>query len=191
METEDYIKHLETYGAVSHGMRAYLRIVVKTNHFQKHHRLSLDKVAFGHYPLISAGAIRLFGTDNETLSENTLAFWFENEFIGCFNNQNTSLASNTFIEFMQDTEVFSIPEKHALSILRLFRESAKIFESYHWEQQSRLFDQLLIRISLSAAKGYKAILRIQPEIARKATVRDIASFLGIDERTLSRIRAEK
>lgn len=191
MEPEDYINHLETYGLISHGMRAYLRIIVKTDYYQKHHRLSIDKVTHGHFPMISKGGIRLFATDEENLSENTLAFWFEKDFIACFSYQSTPSADNLTLEFMEDTQILSIPEKHALSTLRLFRESAKLSEAYHLEQQSRLIHQLLIRTSLSAAKGYKAILQLQPEIAKKAIVRDIASFLGIDERTLSRIRAEK
>lgn len=189
METEHYIDLLERYGQVSYGMRAYLRVVLKTEVYQKHQRLSLSSLTHGQYALIADGAMRLFASGDENLSENTLAFWFKDNFIPCFGNGRTPFAGHLSIEFMADTQILSIPEKHALSILKLFRESAKIFQASHWEQQSHLIDQLLIRNSLSAATGYEAILRLQPDIAKKATVRDIASFLGIDERTLSRIRA--
>ncbi|TCD07677.1 Crp/Fnr family transcriptional regulator [Pedobacter frigidisoli] len=191
METENYIDHLERYAPISQGIRAYLRIIVKISHYHKHQRIDIGQITHGCYPLILRGAIRLYASGAENLSEHTLAFWFEQDFIPCFAHQQTPFAGNLQIDFLEETQVLSIPEKHSLSILKLFRESGQMVHAYQWEQQARLIDQLLIRNVLNAAEGYRTILSLQPEIAKKATVRDIASYLGVDERTLSRIRAVK
>lgn len=42
----------------------------------------------------------------------------------------------------------------------------------------------------SATEKYKRLLREQPEVVQKSTVEDIASYLGVTRRTLSRIRQQ-
>ena len=191
MESEHYIEKLKEHGTVSEGMSAYLRTTLTSNHYPKNQRLPASLLSDGQYPLLISGTIRLFTQMDENLSEHTLAFWFKNDFLADLCNNPLILQTQLHIEFLEDSQVMSVPEKHALSLLRHFREAPKTFQYYHHEQQSRLFEQLLIRNSLSAAERYQAVLRLQPQIARIATVRDIASYLGIDERTLSRIRSSR
>ncbi|NTE01521.1 hypothetical protein G6M26_27025 [Agrobacterium tumefaciens] len=189
MESEHYIQSLKKYGPVSEGMSAYLHTVLMRHDYRKNQRLALNEFTNRHYPLLTGGAIRLFTEMDENLSEHTLSFWFKNDFIATLGNKPLLHQTNLHLEFLQDSQVMSIPEKHVLSLLRHFREAPKTFQQYHLEQQAQLLEQLLIRNSMAAPERYKAVLRLQPAIARIATVRDMASYLGIDERTLSRIRS--
>lgn len=189
MESEHYIRSLKKYGPVSEGMSAYLHTVLMSDHYQKNQQLALSECSHGHYPLLINGAVRLFTEIDENLSEHTLAFWFKDDFIATLADKPLLHQSNLHLEFLQDSQITSIPEKHVLSLLRHFREAPKTLQQYHLEQQAQLLEQLLIRNSMAAPERYKTVLRLQPAIARIATVRNIASYLGIDERTLSRIRS--
>ncbi|TBO44309.1 Crp/Fnr family transcriptional regulator [Pedobacter kyonggii] len=191
METENYIQRLETYQPFSYGMKAYLNVVLTEHSFNKNQRLSLEQLPFGHYPLLETGTVRLFAPDSENVEEITLGFWFSGRFLHQLHNLNPKAAKDLQIEFLQDTLILSIPEKHALNLYRLFREANRLALAYFAAQHTDLLDQLYIRNHLNAAERYHRVNQLEPRIQRFAQVKDQASFLGIDEKTLSRLRSAK
>ncbi|WP_354357531.1 hypothetical protein [Pedobacter sp. UYP30] len=172
-------------------MKSYLRIIIKTTHYQKHQKLPIDQITIGAFPFLAHGCIRLYAYDFENLKEHTLGFWFNGEFLPSFGDHPKIGTGLLSFEFLEDTTIINIPEKHFLSIVHHFREAAEIIKAYHWEQLAKFIDQLVIRNTLRASGRLQAVLAIQPELVKKAAVKDIASYLGIDERTLSRIRGQK
>ena len=191
MENENYIEQLGRYGKCSHGMKSYLRIISKAEKYQKHQRVGIDQITTGAFPFVAQGCIRLYTYDFENSKEHTLGFWFVGEFLPGFAGHPKIGTGLLSFEFLEDSIIITIPENHFSSILHHFREAAEITEAYQWEQLAKFIDQLLIRNTLNASGRLQAILASQPEIAKKAAIKDIASYLGIDGRTLSRLRGQK
>ena len=60
----------------------------------------------------------------------------------------------------------------------------KLMESFLIEKEERIIDQL----SLTAQEKYQNLIKNQPNIIQNVPVKDIASFIGIQPQSLSRIR---
>ena len=63
----------------------------------------------------------------------------------------------------------------------------KLMESFLIEKEERIIDQL----SLSAHEKYLKLLKFQPDIIQNVSIKYIASFIGIQPESLSRIRKLK
>ncbi len=75
---------------------------------------------------------------------------------------------------------------------RLFSENLELCNwgrLIHQNEYRRIHQSHRERLTLSAADRYEAFKSQFPEICARATLGDIASYLGIDQSTLSRIRA--
>lgn len=119
----------------------------------------------------------------------TDSFKLENNMIvrveSLFHNQPSKKA----IEVLEDSEIIAIDAQKLFDLYddsheieRLFR---KIFEHSHVETINRI-ESLQFH---SAEERYKNLITVHPEIIQRVPLKYIASFLGITQVSLSRIRA--
>lgn len=119
----------------------------------------------------------------------TDSFILENNMIvrveSLFQNQPSKKA----IEVLEDSEIIAIDAQKLFDLYdisheieRLFR---KIFEQSHVETINRI-ESLQFH---SAEERYKNLISIHPEIIQRVPLKYIASFLGITQVSLSRIRS--
>ena len=119
----------------------------------------------------------------------TESFAFENQVIARVESLFTGRPSRKGIQALEDTTIIAI-DANALfrlydtypQIERLFR---KIFEAAHVETVNRL-ESLQFH---TAEERYKALLSESPDIIQRVSLKYIASYLGITQVSLSRIRA--
>ena len=121
----------------------------------------------------------------------TEGFYFENNIIARVESLFTGKPSQKAIQILEDSEIVAI-DANALfklydsfpEIERLFR---KIFEGGHVDTVNRLEG---IQFH-SAEERYNALLDEAPEVLKKVALKYIASYLGITQVSLSRIRAHR
>ena len=102
-----------------------------------------------------------------------------------------SLPSKKGIQVLEDSEVWSISTKQLFAHYENHRDLERLF--------SRLFErsyvQTIQRIENlqfhTAEERYELLAKDQPEVLRRIPLKYIASFLGITQVSLSRIRAKK
>lgn len=118
--------------------------------------------------------------------------WFaqEDEFATCFHSFIYNKPSLEFIEAGEDCELYLIEYSELQKIYKTFPETERIgrviTERYYVKLEQRLQN-----LKLMNAKGrYRHLLQNNPELLRRAPLGHIASYLGITQETLSRIRAE-
>lgn len=119
----------------------------------------------------------------------TESFSFENTIIARVESLFTEKPSRKAIQIVEDAELiainvpklFNLYDKHP-QIERLFR---KIFEKGYVETVNRI-ESLQFH---TAEERYLALLQESPNILRRIPLKYIASYLGITQVTLSRIRA--
>ena len=102
-----------------------------------------------------------------------------------FQNQPSKKA----IEVLEDSEIIAIDAQRLFDLYddsheieRLFR---RIFEQSHVETINRI-ESLQFH---SAEERYKNLITVHPEIIKRVPLKYIASFLGITQVSLSRIRS--
>lgn len=136
---------------------------------------------------ISKGAARIYYYKDGT--DITEHFAFENSISVRVESLFTNKPSRKAIEIIEDAEVVAID---AIGLFKLYDEFPeierlfrKIFEEGYVETVNRLES-----IQFHSAKDrYNALLAEHPNILQRVPLKHIASYLGVTQVTLSRIRA--
>jgi len=136
---------------------------------------------------VNRGAARIYYYKDGT--EITEYFAFEKDLIIRAESLFTGTPSQKGIICMEDTEFISIPSQslfnlfdHHHDIERLFR---KLIENAYVETVRRI-EQIQFH---TAEERYQVLLKNHPEVLQKVPLKFIASYLGITQVSLSRIRS--
>ncbi|MBN9385465.1 MAG: Crp/Fnr family transcriptional regulator [Chitinophagaceae bacterium] len=138
--------------------------------------------------LIIKGIFRIYYSNPETGEEKNIFFFSENQFVVSFRSFVTRIACHYFIEAMEESEIIYITYRDLTSLYgthpnwaRFGRLLAEQFFSY---SQTRTEELLFF----SPEQRYIRLLDEHPNIINRIPAYHIASFLGITNPSLSRIR---
>lgn len=139
---------------------------------------------------VQKGSFRSF-YHSSNRDEITYCFRFEGNFVTSYSSYLTGQPSNESIQALTDSELLTLPrsyvqqlENKSVGWLKLLKMLA---ESEFMEMERRVF----VLQKESAEKRYEDLLRHHPELLQLVSLQHIASYLGITQRHLSRIRAAK
>ena len=135
------------------------------------------------------GSLRSFCIDKES-KEHTLQFaikdWWISDFMAIYNNEPASLT----VECITDATVIEFNAQKLNEIYLQFPE----FEPFQRKNLERhvvsLHKRILNQLQLSALERYNLFLEQYPNIEQHIANYHIASYLGITQQSLSRVRAE-
>jgi len=135
---------------------------------------------------IVKGCIRTYYTKNN--QERTAQFFFENAWYTDYGSWLTRQPVMAGVEALEPTEMLLLP----------FRELERLYDQHpKFERMGRLFAENTIvkmrnrNLSLlndSPEERYLQLLKERPKVVTRVPQNIIASFLGIEPETLSRIR---
>lgn len=138
---------------------------------------------------INKGVARIYYFRDDT--DITESFAFENQVVVRYESLFTGRPSRKAIQVLEDTELVAIDAGKLFQLYdqypqieRLFR---RIFEAAHVETINRI-ESIQFH---SAAERYHDLLRDMPGIVQRVPLKYIASYLGITQVSLSRIRARR
>ena len=138
---------------------------------------------------VTKGSLRSFCIDKEG-KEHTLQFaikdWWISDFMAIYINEPASLT----IECISDSAVIEFNAQKLNEIYLQFPE----FEPFQRKNLERhvvsLHKRILNQLQLTALERYNLFLKQYPNIEQHVSNYHIASYLGITQQSLSRIRAE-
>ena len=127
------------------------------------------------------------------LQDHEVCNWIarENDFATSYYSFISQQPSYEIIACFEDCSVQAISYAQLNEIYRLFPESERAGRLILEEYYSRLEERLISIQFKSAKERYHTLLKNRPEIIQRAPLGRIASYLGMKQETLSRIRAEK
>ncbi|MDG1797913.1 MAG: Crp/Fnr family transcriptional regulator [Flavobacteriales bacterium] len=139
---------------------------------------------------VTSGCLRSYCIDKNG-KEHTLLFaikdWWISDFIAIHNNEFATLT----VECLTESKVIEFNAKELDGIHARFPE----FEPYQRHNLERhivsLHKRILNQLQLSAVERYDLFLNQYPDIEQHTRNFHIASYLGITQQSLSRIRLEK
>lgn len=139
---------------------------------------------------VISGCLRSYCIDRDG-KEHTLLFAIKDWWISDFMAIHSVGPSSLTIECLTDSKVIEFNAKELDGIHTRFPE----FQSYQRQNLERHVVNLQMRIlnqlQLSAAERYDLFLKKYPDIEKQIRNFHVASFLGITQESLSRIRVEK
>src|SRR4051794_16295697 len=137
---------------------------------------------------ILKGAMRQYMVDDKG-EEHIIQLFIENWWASDRESQITETPSKYFIDAWEDTEALLVMRKNVLNLIdqipSLFQWIRKMDENNAVATQKRLN----AAISLSAEERYYELEKNYPEFLQRFPQHIIASYLGINRETLSRIRS--
>lgn len=136
------------------------------------------------------GCLRSFCTDKNG-KEHTLQFaikdWWISDYMAIYSNEFATLT----VECLKDSTVIEFDAQKLTNIHSLFPD----FEAFQRKNLERhvvsLHKRILNQLQLTAPERYDLFLEQYPDIEQYTPNYHIASYLGITQQSLSRIRVEK
>jgi len=123
--------------------------------------------------------------------ESTTSFSLEGSIVFSMDELYYDKPSEEYVETLEEVTAYRIA---LTSLRRLFENSvewANWGRIIHQNEYRRLHRSHKERLTLPAKERYESFLRQFPEVCRRANLGYIASYLGITQSTLSRLRAGK
>ncbi len=183
----DFFQHIHSLKPAStEALLPYFSL----KHFSKKEFLVKQGQVSAELNFIYSGSVREFFEDTKAKETNT---WFGLE---------NSVAISTYSFFSQKPSLTTIQALEDVQVVVLkHADLHKLFDQFHdIERLGRLIvEQYLVQIeemkiilqTLSARERYEYIIKHKPEFIQRIPLKYLASFLGIQLETLSRVRNQR
>jgi CRP-like cAMP-binding protein len=135
---------------------------------------------------IVKGAMRQYSID-EKGDEHIIQLLLENWWVGDRESFTTLTPSLYYIDAWEETDVLLIPPNN-FDAIRSIPAVAEMHENIMGQHVAALQTRVRDTNSLTAEKRYENLLKTHPEFIQRFPQRIIASYLGIAQETLSRLR---
>ena len=187
---EDLIKKIKDSIPLSLEAEDYLISISKEKTFPKGSILirqgqRVDKIFF-----VIGGCLRSYCIDRNG-KEHTLHFAIKNNWISDYIAIHGDESATLTIECLTESNIIEFNAKKINGMLTLFPE----LEPFQRGNLERLFvslqKRILNQLQLTAAERYDLFLEQYPDVEQYTRNFHIASYLGITQESLSRIRVEK
>ena len=118
--------------------------------------------------------------------------WFaqEQEFATCFYAFISQSPSFEFIEAIEDSELVKIDYKGLQNLYKHFSQTERIGRIITETYYIKLEERILNLQFKTAKERYQTFVEKRPSLLQRASLGQIAAYLGITQETLSRIRTE-
>lgn len=162
---------------------------VKRNVFRAESLHQTGKIAKELF-FIEQGLIRIF-YHNASGKDITYGFYTEGEFVTIPESFFTQSAAKYNMEMLEDGLLNSISYTGLNLLLSDFPEMQRLENKTLQSFLLKAGERIVALQFLSAEERYDTLMDTQPSIIRRAPLGTIASYLGITQETLSRIRNRK
>ncbi|QDZ60521.1 Crp/Fnr family transcriptional regulator [Elizabethkingia meningoseptica] len=138
---------------------------------------------------IATGGVKAYAIDKEG-KENITCFKFENEFVTSFPEFVTQEKSKRSITAIEDSVIFRIsyPDyQFLLDKLTAWNGVIKLVMEQEYKQKERY---LLNYNNRSAVEKYSHVLSGEQMLVQRVATQDLASYLGITQRSLTRAKRQ-
>ncbi len=161
----------------------------KEEHFKKRTIVERQGKRCHKLYFITQGMARLYYNRNG----KEITGWFSKE--GDFITANDSFfqkkTSWLNLEFIENSKVFSITVTDLEELFDRYHEVERFGRKLTYDLLEILSEKMYTLLFQPAEKRYQLLQVHYPEVVARAPLGDIASYLGISQETLSRIRANK
>lgn len=141
-----------------------------------------------HLYFLQQGALR--GFYNLNGKEITHWFAFEQDFVTSFHSFITQQPAVESIQLIEGCVLWSISKEKLEFLLDQYREVERLLRMAYEKYYIRLEERFVNAQFKTAAERYQDLLAQSPHILQRASLGAVASYLGISQETLSRIRGK-
>ena len=183
---EQLINYIKTYSPLRNDAEQVLyncfeKLVLPKNEF-----LVTEGKICRHLYFLEQGAIR--GYYNLDGKEITHWFAFENDFVTSFHSFITGQPAVENIQLLEGSILWSISKEKLTGLFNQYHEIERLVRIAYEKYYIRLEERFVNAQFKTATERYENLLHQTPHILERVPLGIIASYLGISQETLSRIR---
>jgi CRP-like cAMP-binding protein len=183
------LDHIQTLYPLSAEAQAAIEncfdeVVIAKNEF-----LLTEGKTCRHLYFLCQGALRGF----YILEGKEITYWFgfENDFVTSFHSFITGEPAVENIQVLEGSVLFSISKEKLAQLFNQYHEIERAVRIAYEKYYIRLEERFVNAQFKTAAERYDKLLEETPHILERVPLGMIASYLGISQETLSRVRAKK
>jgi CRP-like cAMP-binding protein len=187
---EELIKKIKSSQNLSPEAEAHFFSISKKKDFSKGEILIRQGDHVNRIYFVTDGCIRSYCID-ENGKEHTLQFAIKNWWISDYIAIHDDEAATLTVECLRESSVIEFNAKKINEMLTLFPEYEHFQRNLLEGHVVSLHKRILNQLQLTASERYDLFLEQYPDIEEFTRNYHIASYLGITQESLSRIRVEK
>ncbi|WP_223599097.1 Crp/Fnr family transcriptional regulator [Chryseobacterium sp. GVT01B] len=142
-----------------------------------------------HIGFIVSGAVKAYATDKEG-KENITCFKFENEFVTSFPEFVTQEKSKRSIRAVEDSVIYRINYPDYQQLIDRVAALNGVIKSVMEQEYNQKERYMLSYNNKSALDKYCHLLSNEPMLVQRIATQDLASYLGITQRSLTRAKGQ-
>lgn len=188
-------KLLDSSGNIPVELKEQADLITQTKDFPRKSLLVSPGRVNENIFFILKGAVRCYTlrirTDSENEQEVDRCFLFENDFIGSIYRYQNSIPETQYVQALESTTVIIASIKQLDTTFQQFPQFYKFFFNF-WCRYNPKYEKIADMLRLpSAAERYQYLLENFTELADRIPQKYLASFMGLNETTLSKIKIPK
>lgn len=181
------ISQFKKYGQLSVEIESELNTKINYSIKQKGDFFLKQGQIISSLGVMENGLVRAYFIDNKGVEINSW-FGFENMIIASVMPLSFSQKSREFIQFLEPSAIYTISNYDLNTLYTKYPEMNTIGRKLA-EDYCKILEERIISLQTeSAEQRYKSLINNQPEAVQRISLGHIASYLGITQETLSRIR---
>ncbi|GAB3027340.1 Crp/Fnr family transcriptional regulator [Niabella terrae] len=184
---ESLFEQLNQYHRLSPQAGQALAACLEEKTLAKNHFLIRRGRVCEHFYFLQQGAVRGF----YELESRQVTHWFafENTFVSSFYSFSTGNPAVEHIQLMEGCILWTITRRQLLGLFDQFPEIERLVRIIYEHYYIRLEERYVNAQFKTAAERYADLITATPHILQRVPLGYIASYLGISQETLSRIRS--
>ena|SRR6185503_8147512 len=189
MTSQKLIQFLKNSNLVSHKTAEEIATTFTPKELKRNEFLFKEGRVCNEYFFLENGFIRAFAHDIDG-NDVTTNFYSANQVVFEVSSFFNRIISKENFQAIADTEGWSITYDQLNNLFHSMHEFREFGRAILVKGFSSLKTRMLSMITESAEQRYDTLLKTNPEIFQHAALKHIASYLGITDTSLSRIRKE-
>lgn len=184
---QSLLSHLRNYHRLSPEAETALSACFTSVILARNEFLLTESQICRHLYFLEKGALR--GFYNLEDKEITHWFAFENDFVTSFHSFTTGEPAVENIQLIEGSILWSISKDTLTGLFNQFHEIERLVRIAYEKYYIRLEERFVNAQFKTAAERYDQLLQQTPHILERVPLGQVASYLGISQETLSRIRS--
>ena len=183
---EHLLSHIKNYYTLSdEAQQALFDCFTKVTAFKNELLITEGSICRKLY-FLEQGALR--GFYNVDGKEITHWFGFENDFVTSFHSFITGKPAVENIQLIENSTLWSISKSALTALFNQYHEVERLVRIVYERYYIRLEERYVNAQFKTAKELYENLLKQSPHILERVPLGYVASYLGISQETLSRIR---
>jgi len=181
--------YFERNGVLTDEEITFMRSVVVPKQLKKGEFLIREGEIVRHGAFVCRGFLRSYFVDNKG-KEHVVQFAPENWWISAKPGATEDAPSSVFIDAIEDSDLLLVDKAGHISLMQRVPLYASSFLAGIQKRGEAKEKRIVHSLASTAEERYKEFINTYPSIAQRVPQHMLASYLGITDTSLSRIRKE-